>query len=507
MAILTTTISKSPTWTKGDVVLQLEEALGWLGWHGGEISGIVTGIVGLGTTGGNLGIAYTAHTNVFQTSTSGVGTGASFDIQRNSPLGQITQIRVNRPGVGYTDGEVVQISADSIGGTANGAVGIALTVKIAGNASPVGYGSTSTFFMKDTTPLYPYGIQRHTIQPNKKYGDVYRAFNVVTNTTMRLLTGPSFHPGGPNVLDTTSNLGMGYTMNFRGDHQLDHSDGQHLQLGNNGAIQERAQVKGDADRLGSNSLVPGFVYASSTSYKLDLNIFRSGIDPNFAVLSFRHPTLSTTSLQDNTFATFILHNFTTSLWNLDYVFLGGVTEIVGEVGNATIPALTFRTYLSSYSSTYGNPLKRMAEFGYLTVQTNNQISNATKAYIEQIYESNSALHASSNATRSISKIYYRSQALQGNRSRGGYENQNTVDSAANFNAVIKGIPLNGNLIPTPYYIPDDFVLIEFDYSVNSTNIQQGDTITISGSEVYTVITGSYNQTTRTRGILFCGRKV
>jgi len=63
------------------------------------------------------------------------------------------------------------------------------------------------------------------------------------------------------------------------------------------------------------------------------------------------------------------------------------------------------------------------------------------------------------------------------------------------------------MVPCPYYIPDDFVLIDFDYATPSTNIQQGDTITISGSEVYTVITGSYNQTTRTRGILFCARTV
>ena len=33
----------------------------------------------------------------------------------------------------------------------------------------------------------------------------------------------------------------------------------------------------------------------------------------------------------------------------------------------------------------------------------------------------------------------------------------------------------------------------------------GDTITVSGSEVYTVISASYNQTNRTRGIAFCAR--
>ena len=48
------------------------------------------------------------------------------------------------------------------------------------------------------------------------------------------------------------------------------------------------------------------------------------------------------------------------------------------------------------------------------------------------------------------------------------------------------------MVPCPYYIPDDFVLIQFDYNAVSTNIQNGDTVTISGSEVYEVITGSYD---------------
>ena len=63
------------------------------------------------------------------------------------------------------------------------------------------------------------------------------------------------------------------------------------------------------------------------------------------------------------------------------------------------------------------------------------------------------------------------------------------------------------MAPCPYYLPDDFVMIDFQINTPSANVQQGDTITISGSEVYTIITASYNQTTITRGIAFCARKV
>ena len=116
-------------------------------------------------------------------------------------------------------------------------------------------------------------------------------------------------------------------------------------------------------------------------------------------------------------------------------------------------------------------------------------------------------------------LYYRTNQLHTNRGIGGdnaiksssspqgslaYAAQQLPDST-NFNAVIKGLPLSVKIAPVPYYLPNDFAMIDFDVSTPQANIQQGDTITVSGTEVYTIITGSYNQTGRTRGILFCAR--
>ena len=473
MAITTATFTKAVGWANTDVIAQLDSAFSSLGWHGGAISGIVTGIVGV-QTGGNYGPGVsTYHTNVFQTSTSGIGTGASFNIYRPSS-GLITQIYVNRPGVGYTDGEVIQISSESIGRSVNGAVGIALTVKIAGNASPTGFGSTATFFAKDNSGTYPWGVLRHTIQANKRYGDTYRAFQLDSNTTIKFVAGPSFHPGG--VSDNTNSLGVGLTNSFRGDHFLDVFDG------NNATIAGSYQYYTNSNTLGYYQ--DNFTYASSNSYQLDLNLFKSGIDPKFVVFSYKHPTLSSTKLTDNTYDTFVFHNFSSTLWDLDNVFLGGFTKII-----PVETALIFRTYFTG-SNTH---TRRMAEYGY---------SGSSGSYVD--YRVYSTAYPQ-NPTADYSRTYVRNSTSD--RSVGGYGNQNSVSSNANFNAVIKGLALNGNLIPVPYYIPDDFVLIDFDYASPSANIQQGDTITISGSEVYTVITGSYNQTTRTRGILFCARTV
>ena len=94
-------------------------------------------------------------------------------------------------------------------------------------------------------------------------------------------------------------------------------------------------------------------------------------------------------------------------------------------------------------------------------------------------------------------------AFKGNMNQTEYTNKSP--DVVNHNAVIKGIPISSQIVPCPYYLPDDFVLIQFDHASPGQNIQQYDTVTISGSEVYSVIDGAYNQTNRTRGILFCAR--
>ena len=130
-------------------------------------------------------------------------------------------------------------------------------------------------------------------------------------------------------------------------------------------------------------------------------------------------------------------------------------------------------------------------------------------YIDSVYKATSANEYGNSDEIGI---YYRNNSTASNimnRGRGGSyfnsEYDDTIDSNANYGAVIKGIPLNTKLVPTPYYMPDDFALIQFDYASPDALIQMWDTITVSGSEVYTVITASYNQTNRTRGVAFCAR--
>lgn len=486
---ITTSISKPVGWARTDVIFLLEDAFSWMGLHSGTVSGIVTGISSY-SGGGTVVGSNLDYEDVFQISSSGIGTGASFYIDRQS--GIINGVYVNRPGIGYTNGEVVQISSEDIGGSSNGAVGMAVTVLVAGGASPVGYGSTNLFYDKDVTAAsnFPFGVLRNTVQSNKKFGNTYRVFQVVSANQIDIHVGSDFFPW-----DTTnsSNRGGFGANRFCGTSGFDITD----------LINGAATATFSSSSAAVSSHIRTAQFGLNNSYRLDLNIYKSTIDPKFAVFSFRHPTLSSLKLRDNTYFTFILHNYVSNIWDYDNVFLSGITSIIPNT-DENVPYLLFNTYYGHVDSN-ARGTKRAAEFGYYPFIA---LSN-TSMVKSVIYGSTSFPTASYDAR--VSNLYVRNNASTSNR---GSNNGNgttleikPMPSSSNFNAVIKGIPINSQFVPVPYYIPDDFVLIDFDYASASANIQPGDTITISGSEVYTVISGSYNQTTRTRGILFCARTV
>ena len=471
MAITTTTISKAAGWARTDIIYQLEEAFTWLGWHGSTRTGIVTGISAY-SGGGTVGTSGTDYYDVFPATTTGIGTGASFRVDRSS--GSIIGVYVNRPGYGYTDGEYVTLSAADIGGAANGAVAIGITVKVAGNAIPTGYGSTITFYDSDISGTYPWGVLRHQIQPNKKFGSTFRGFKALSNTQLRFSAGSDFHPW-----NTTNNLSLGNGLRNRWCGNLQFDVGY---VNASSAIELSNETSGEPNYLGDLTI------SNSNLYQLDLNVYRSSIDPKFVVFAYKQPTLSSTAITNNTFGAFFIHNFETPLWDLDYLYLGGMTTIEPESSPTTVPRILFRTKLAPIDNYLH---KRCAEYGY---SSNGNIIEKVTYYESSIYPQ----------TSTVDVTFYNRSA---DTSTGGQSGLEMLSPNTYYNAVIKGIPLSVNIAPCPYYLPDDFVLIDFKYNVPSANIQQGDTITISGSEVYTVITGSYNQTTTTRGILFCARTV
>ena len=426
-----------------------------------------------------------------------------------APSISIGTTSVFRPKIGQAGTYVFRNSNSNLGG-----VGHTLGQLViqpwdgSGTRTPVGVGSTSTFLDKQLSGTYPWGVQKHQIQAGKRYGSTYRGFVEYAAGYLDIVTfnGYSSYSGGESYGNTDTlnqatfdrHGGTADKRRMAGAPNLDFP-GYYATLLNGITSFETENITSSYARLAQIN------HGTNTGYILDLNLFKSGLDPRFVVFSYKSPNLSSTHLTSNTFDTWFFHNFTTNLWNLDHVFLGGLTRIIPEPGNTTYPSITFRTFLTNRDSSSYSTTKRNAEFPYSEYRGYGASSEET--YVDWSVASSSYPQ---DTSPTYARMYYRSNDNPLGFS--GYQDiditpQGRISPDANFNAAIKGLPLNGQLLPVPYYMPDDFVLIQFHYTSASANIQQGDTITISGSEVYTVITGSYNQTTNTRGILFCARTV
>ena len=350
---------------------------------------------------------------------------------------------------------------------------------------------------------------KHVIDGTKKYGTTFRAISPRSSsgdtgvTDLYMWAGPRYFPHvyqKHQYPQYHKNGGHGFGQNYRGHRNLDtpyniDHDDSILRLPTSTTADDYCQNDYYRPHTGGN-----------TGYQLDLNVYRSTLDPKFVVYCYKAPTLSSTHLTNNTFGCWFFHDYTTSLWDLDEQFLGGMTEIdITSTGNTTIPKIMFRTYahgmVHEYSTSTGRaPTKRAAEFGYMPLDDSGYCSK----YKTTEYESNTYPEQSNIDNVGI---YYRNRTdapLRSNGLSSGTTGE-LMPASTDFNAVIKGIPMQAKWLPMPYFVPDDFVFIDFNYGTPSANIQQGDTITVSGAEIYTVITGSYNQTSRTRGILFCAR--
>ena len=481
MAITTYRETAAPGWASTSVIYQLESAFQKLGWHAGTVTGIVTGISaysGQSTVG-------TSSTNFYDVRPKsgrsvGVGDTCSFMVQRAG--GPVQYVYVNRGGHGYQDGDNLILDGADIGG------GNDMTVSVL--VDETNYGSTSTFYDKDVTAgsSAPWGVLRTEVDNTKVYGDSYWGFQASGNN-LYIASGTSFMPHRSTTSEYL-NKEVRHGDSFRGQvhRELMYTpDGSSHQYTTSFANTSHEQVT--------------LTYASSNSFTLELNVYQSGIDSDFAIFSFKHPDKSSSSIDDNTYATFFIHKYTSSLFNLNELYQGSMTYVYDRY----MPSAYFdlRTTFGNTHTTYGVYQGRSCLSGY---QTGSTITNTDRYVVDRIQSSTYNAEFADNQRRHLYRNNDPDASWRGSTNYQDDTRGFKQPDSLNYNAVIKGIPLSSQLVPCPFYLPDDFVLINFDHASPGQNIQQNDTVTISeGSEVYTVIDGGYNQDTRTRGILLCAR--
>jgi len=511
-------------WTKNKLIDALESVFATAGLHGAALSGFVKGYSSGGTqygyytnsvgqaqgggTHGSIddgsGSGTTATTNygnftfVNIPATGGTGTGATFDVQYNG--GTLYRCYVNRSGSGYTNGDVLTISASSLLGASNGSANITITVQVDSTSR----GGSSSFFYKQATQTsqYPWAILKLDIDTTKTYGSVYYAIQVTSNTSIRIIGGLYWNPtyrywGGARYMETSSNATSWSTITST----TGYDDGSVQSYGYYGG--------GDLN----------IQFSTTSSYPLYIKTYRASSpqDTNFALFQFAQPDIpSTDHLNDLYYGTFAFPKWTTSLYSLDNVGHAGVLSYELPSGTNTSFDQTYRLggefsleYLPRYAevgwcqsvdkpSSYGhfhNLYTTVSRFTWNAVK-NNHDNGASQLYRRTASDDHYNEGDSDNLRRrALSSLPY--QAAQ----------RNIMPSAVNYSTVLKGIPWAPLCLPSPYNIPNDFVIVEIEYRTPSAKFLPGDTITVSAGEVYSIILGAYNNsdTTTTRGIFLCGR--
>ena len=372
----------------------------------------------------------------------------------------------------------------------------------AGDAKPnlivTDFGATSTFFQKSDNGSH--AVLKLVNESDKVYGTTYWSFSMPSSShnnsmySLILKSGTYYDAfnsvGTSQAENTTYNGGTGtYTQNpgrFVG------LVGQDVQY----SYQDIAKNR-DYNTYGEIARTQ-----STNSYPLEIRYYKDQAqDTNFAVIQFvqiinsvPYPYMTFTLPRGSTFG-----NPTPGM-DLDYLYHGGLFTYVPSGSSLQIKAeIAGYTYPHSGTNQAAhepatNRSKAMDSlYGYL------REPDSANSYITSTYSCNIGV---GNSETYQHVIYYRNAE---------YDDTNAL---ANYYKPIKGIPINAHLVPCPYYIPDDFVLIQVATTPGLTAFRPGDTITVSGSEKYVIILGCYNQSVEglneiagdsTQGMLFCGR--
>lgn len=349
------------------------------------------------------------------------------------------------------------------------------------------FGSGSSMYQKH--PQGYFGVVKIVNDNTKTFGTTYYGIGLSNsnNYRMYLNSGPvwaNLNTLGTNSVSDNGNYEYGV---YGGDRGLDYQE-----------------IGGYANTItNADNNVTYLDYATTstpTAYPLSIRLYRaqSPQDTNFAVIQFTQ-TINNAIVP---FATFSIHkgpNFGSNIWDLNHVWNGGYTQYgTTSRGIITYHRVASRWNYSQYEGTSlaGYSLGREANFGYLrNTSTTNVVfpSSIYQSNIDTWNYPNSGDYYNTEDGQVIT--YYRNStydiATNAVPSLNYADRLKSVSSSANYYKPMKGIPISNQLMPCPYYIPDDYILLQVSTSPGLTEFRPGDTITVSPSEIYEVIIAGY----------------
>jgi len=424
---------------------------------------------------------------------------------------EIAGVQIYSIGSGWSDNEVFTIPGSATGhGAVNGTNDIKFGINAAETSSAANdgvasirvtnYGAGSSFWQKSDNGYF--AVLKNVNDASKSFGTTYYTFGMASGNSHRMYIGSGCIWNTLNTLATKSGSATGnYEYgSYGGDRGLDYQEYYNYIATNNNDF----------------SYIDYATTSTPTAYPMSIRTYRAQApqDNSYAVIQFTQ-TINGVVIP---FATFSLNrgiNYGSGVWDTNYVWNGGYTTYTTDTRsidiNYSLPGVTYFDTQQADEPADSRSLARAAEYGYLR-DPGQWAYSPTKTRYSCNIDTN-------NSSDSDAVTYYRN-SIYDSEPWSDYicyvDRERSVSSNANYYKPIKGIPIGNNLIPCPYYIPDDFVMLQVSTSPGLTEFRTGDTVTVSASEVYEIIRASYqtNQNglddinnNSSIGMLFCARIV
>lgn len=417
---------------------------------------------------------------------------------------------------GWSDGDTFTIPGDQVGGAtpANDIVFGVNTPETGSNVrdgicsiSAQNFGAGVNSYLK--LPTSRKLILRLENDANKTYGVTYYTFNIQNddyNLRMDSFIDPDFRNYYPGSSSETS-------------------------IGHKGGYPNLDYPSATGSAFAATNEV-NFAFTGSatpTAYPLRIVTYRaqSPQDGDFAIIQFIQ-TVNGIDYPKHTFSLPKGSQYGQNVYDLDYVWQGFYTQFTTGSKKIIFSVLTPAYHsLETDSITYG--CYRESLYGYtrdyndttgalLTTYASNRWTDNNMDGQSVYYGNQNNDHVfyfrDSTYDRQKSARLFSSTQQENINDYNAATNLYTVDSSADYDRVIKGLPLSDCASPRLYTLPEDFVMIDFNFTPGATTFLVGDTITISASEIYEVVLASFTANANTydgiannsvHGILFCAR--
>ena len=365
----------------------------------------------------------------------------------------------------------------------------------------LGGDGNNGFYQRLGNNTEPGAILRLEHDSNKTYGHTYWGFRIDTDYQIHITSGPSW-----SFINYDPSSGIKDRNGvFDGEKGLDYATG----------------YTGGMPLDASATYTKHFDFTTSstpTSYPLKIVTYQaqSPQDTNFAVVQFVYtqnsidvPTFSFTLLKGT--------NIGNGIWDLNHVWMGSYLDYEAPASEKIV--LSVNAPLLDYfggENIGGEGLRREAFYGYFRDADGDTVGEWQTEYHNNIYGAFEGDNASNNVLG-----YYRNSTYDrftNTTATVGNVNDATaeyiVSSSADYYRPFKGLPIHHGMMPCPYYLPDDFTVIDFAVTPGATNFRTGDTITVAAGEVYEIIKVSYQTmqvgldglaSNTSKGIAFCAR--